>query len=240
MGQVLPDLEKIPARVNAPSVRPARRLLDGSYRSVNDILAAVQELDGVRRTENGSKKGRRAQLEVDLLRAALVFSSAGIDASMTRLVNDAGRNLIRVTGTGAQAQFREFLKQSIPNKSMDSGLRDVLLDLDIEDSVLAYYLSQKTKASFQGSSDLRKRVVTVLGLPADTLTQPDMDELDKFFDARNKIVHGMDFTKNFGKSTARHSREIGQVTKQCHSALNIAAKLINATVSALLKANPDD
>ena len=200
MGQVLRDLVKIPPRVKAPSVRQARRLLDGSYRSVDDILVTAQELERGRRAANGSTKGRRAQREVDLLRAALVFSSAGIDASMTRLVNDAGRVLIRASKTGAHAQFREFLKQEIPAKVVDSGLRGVLLEMEIDETILTYYLSQKTKASFQGSGDLKKRVVTVLGLPASTLSRSVVDDLDKFFTARNEIVHQMDFTESLGSS----------------------------------------
>lgn len=236
MGQVLRDLVSIPPNVIAPSVRQARRLLEGSYRSVDDILIAAQELEKVRRTGNGSTKGRRAQREVDLLRAALVFSSAGIDASMRRLVNDAGRVLIRASGTGAHAQYREFLKQAIPAKSVDSGLRDVLLDMEIEETILTYYLSQKTKASFQGSGDLKKRVVTVLGLPTSTLDQSIMDDLDEFFSARNEIVHQMDFTEGLGSSVARQSRDINDVVEQCNSALGVAAELVNATVSTLTKA----
>lgn len=236
MGRVLRDLVQIPQGVRAPSVRQARRLLDGSYRSVDDILVAAQELETIRRTGNGSTRGRRAQREVDLLRAALVFSSAGIDASMTRLVNDAGRALIRVSETGAHAQYREFLKQAIPAKSVDSGLRDVLLDMEIEETVLNYYLSQKTKASFQGSGDLKTRVVTVLGLPASTLNQSVVKELDEFFIARNEVVHQMDFTERSGRSIARQSRDLNEVMKQCNSALGVAAELVNATVSTLAKA----
>jgi len=178
-------------------------------------------------------KGRRAQREVDLLRAALVFSSAGIDASMTQLVNDAGRVLIRTSATGAHAQYREFLKQAVPAKSVDSGLRDVLLDMEIEESVLTYYLSQKTKASFQGSGDLKKRVVTVLGLSPSTLSQSVVDELDEFFTARNEIVHQMDFTEGLGNSVARKSRDLNEVMEQCSSALGAAAKLVNATATVL-------
>lgn len=234
MEQVLGDLVSIPPKTRAPSVRHARRLLDGSYRSVNDILAAAQELGKSRRAFNESAKGRRTQREVDLLRAAIVFSSAGMDACMKRLVNDSGRVLIRTPQTGAHQQYREFLKREIPAKWVDAGLRERLLKMDIEDSVLSYYLSTKTKASFQGSGDLQKRVVLVLGLPKTTLDQPAMDGLDKFFKARNEIVHEMDFTG--GNSTARRTRSANEVQEQCYSALNTAAELINATIATLSKA----
>lgn len=236
MGQVLRDLVSVPPKTIAPSVRQARRLLDGSHRSVDDILAASQELEKSRRASNDSAKGRRKQREVDLLRAALVFSSAGIDACMTRLVNDSGRVLIRSPKTGAHQQYREFLKQAIPANSVDAGLRDRLLDMDIEESVLTYYLSQKTKASFQGSGDLQKRVVLVLGLPKATLVQATIDGLDEFFKARNEIVHEMDFADSTGRSTARQPRGAIEVQEQCYSALNSAAELINATIATLSKA----
>jgi len=236
MGQVLPDLVSIPPNIRVPSVRQARRLLEGSYRSVDDILAASQELEASRRSSNASAKGRRRQREVDLLRAALVFSSSGIDACMTRLVNDSGRVLIRSPKTGAHQQYREFLKQAIPANSVDAGLRDRLLDMAIEESVLTYYLSRKTKASFQGSGDLEKRVVTVLGLPKTTLNQKTKDGLDEFFKARNEIVHEMDFADSTRNSTARRLRGASEVQEQCYSALNSAAELINATIATLLEA----
>lgn len=63
-----------------------------------------------------------------------------------------------------------------------------------------------------------------------------MDDLDKFFTARNEIVHQMDFTESLGSSVARQPRDINEVAEQCNSALNVAAKLINAAVSTLVKA----
>lgn len=236
MGQMLRDLVGVPPKTIAPSIRQARRLLDGSYRSVDDILAASQELERSRRASNHSAKGRREQREVDLLRAALVFSSAGIDACMRRLVNDSGRVLIRSPQSGAHQRYREYLKQAIPANSVESGLRDRLLDMDIEESVLAYYLSQKTKASFQGSGDLQKRVVAVLGLPTATLNQETIDGLDEFFKARNEIVHEMDFRDSASRSTGRRPRGASEVQEQCYSALNSAAEIINATIMTLSEA----
>ncbi len=128
------------------------------------------------------------------------------------------------------------LKWEIPTKWVDAGPRDRLLDMDIEDSVLSYYLSIKTKASFQGSGDLQNRIVLVLGLPETTRGQPAMDGLDRFFKARNEIVHEMDFTGSRDNSIARRARSANDVQEQCYSALNTAAESINTTIATLSEA----
>ena len=41
-----------------------------------------------------------SKVEVDVVRSAIVFTSAGLDATMKRLVNDVGRALVPRPGTG--------------------------------------------------------------------------------------------------------------------------------------------
>lgn len=233
MGNVLPELVSIPEGVRAPQVRQARRLLEGSYKSVDGLLEAVQELDKRRREGNGSAKGRKSERERDLLRAAIVFTSAGIDASMTRLVKEAGKSLILDKKEGAYGQYREFLKQEIPPNSIPSGLRDILIDEKLEESVVDYYLTEKTRASFQGSGDLDKRVRALLGLPKSVLDGDTKQELDSFFTSRNRIVHAMDYEDEGGKRTRRNHHDETEVQDQCFTVLNLAAQLINETAQVL-------
>lgn len=235
MGKVLEELVSIPARVQAPEVRPARRLLDGSYKSVDELLLAVKELDRHRRAQNEHSKGRKSERERDLLRAAIVFTSAGIDASMTRLVKEAGKSLILAKEEGAYGQYREFLKQEIPPNSIPRGLRDILIDERLEESVVDYYLTEKTRASFQGSSDLDKRVRALLGLPKSVLDGDTKQELDSFFTGRNRIVHAMDYKDEDGNRTGRNHHDETEVQHQCFTVLNLAAILINETVQLLRK-----
>lgn len=87
----LPELEK---GRKQPYVRQSYKVLERAHSSVEQLFAAAGALEAVRREANSSKKGRKARLEVDILRSAIVMTSAGLDASMKRLVNDVGRELI--------------------------------------------------------------------------------------------------------------------------------------------------
>lgn len=235
MGQVLAEIPGIPTGTRAPSVRGARRLLDGSYKSVDDLLNVAKTLSDQRRAANSSPRGRQSQNEVDLLRSAIVFASAGLDASMKRLVNDAGRVLVGHPATGARKQYEEFIKLELAQPKVADGFRDSLLKPDIVASLLTHYLSQKSKASFQGTSDLEARVVNLLGLPGKTLTKKRIGELDDFFIARNSIVHAMDYEIENSTTRARKTRALADVTTLSFTALATAADLINATATVLGK-----
>lgn len=87
----LPELEK---GRKQPYVRQSYKVLKCAHSSVEQLFAAAGALEAVRREAKGSKKGRKARLEVDILPSAIVMTSAGLDASMKRLVDDVGRELI--------------------------------------------------------------------------------------------------------------------------------------------------
>ena len=57
------------------------------------------------------RRGRKSKSEIDILRSAIVLTSAGLDASMKRLVTDVGRHLIMQNGTGARHEYEEQLKR---------------------------------------------------------------------------------------------------------------------------------
>ena len=102
-------LAKLPPapRVQAPPIRPAYRVLGRAHASVLGLLGAVQVLDDARRSSNTTAKGRMSKVEVDVVRSAIVFTSAGLDATMKRLVNDVGRALVPRPGTGARHQYEQ-------------------------------------------------------------------------------------------------------------------------------------
>lgn len=193
---------------------------------MSGLFQAAEIVDRDRRSANASRTGRRSQLEADVYRSALVMTSAGLDASMTRLVNDAGRVLILKDNPGASGQFKNFLMQAMNKQSVDQDFKDAVLAKTPRDSLISYYLAEKTKASFQGSGDLINRVRNTLGLSQRTITDSELQELDPFFTARNNIVHDMDLKDVKFQSTARWPRSHDIVSDDCSRVFEVAMLFI--------------
>ncbi|NKR69761.1 hypothetical protein GS536_17230 [Rhodococcus hoagii] len=167
-----------------------------------------------------------SKVEVDVLRSAIVLSSAGLDAAMKRLVNDVGRVLAAQEGTGARRQFEEYLKMQMTEPRPSDGFRSAVLSIDVADRLLSVYLADKTKASFQGSSDLKKRVRQTLGISNSAVPDASLTALDEFFRARNKIAHEMDLNAPDTESIARVHRKSDTVAEQCTQVFEVGAALI--------------
>jgi hypothetical protein len=128
-----------------------------THESVTGILEAF---DAVRVKAAASKEtlaGRLRRDQVDLLRAAMVFTSSGLDAVCHRLVRDAAPPLIE-RGGGAKAQFDAYLRDQLAQPRSPDGLLDAVISPNPRTALIDRYVSAKTSASFQGSADLRKRL----------------------------------------------------------------------------------
>jgi hypothetical protein len=217
-----------------PQIRPAHRLLRGAHRSVAGLLEAHQVLDEKRRSSNSSTKGRMAENELDVLRAAIIFTSSGLDASMRRLVTDVGRHLVGKAGTGARRQYEEFLKQELSKSNVAEGIRGAVREMDPTASLVDHYLAEKTRASFQGSDDLKRRVRNALGVSGSAISDSRLSSLDEFFRARNAIAHELDYTSSSAQSVARRHRNPDAVTEMCSNAFDVCGEMFVA-VGACLK-----
>lgn len=230
IGQLLPGP---PGRV--PTVRPSYRILGRAHASVTGLFAAVNVLDGKRRQGNESTKGRTSNVEIDVVRSAIILTSAGLDSSMKRLVNDVGRVLITRPGTGARHEFEEYLKRELAKPNIAPSFREAVLDIQVADRLLAHYLAERTRASFQGSSDLKVRVRQTLGIARADVGDEALTALDEFFVARNKIAHDMDLKDPASHSVAREHRDPGTIASQCDQVFRIAVSIIHGAAVACKK-----
>lgn len=222
-------------RGRVPEVRNAYRFLKGAHTSVAGLLDAVATLSTARRGANADARGRMREDEVNTLRSALVFTSSGLDASMTRLVWDAGEMLVSRQGTQARTMYELAIKQELAQPKLDEQLRDAIIHADPATEIRTHYLRSKTKASFQGSNDLKKRVRNVLGIPKSRIPDADLEALDQFFEARNRIVHSMDYADVVAsKRRTRVHRSSEEVTAMCDAAFGVAADLIRASADLIL------
>ncbi len=174
--------------------------------------------------------------EVDIVRAAIAFTSSGLDASMQRLVWDAGRYLIPRAGTGARAQYESFIRQElVSSDKVGADLIKAIIASDPREELITYYLRQRTKASYQGSGDLDTRVRGALGLPGAGLPPARFKALDPFFTVRNSVVHKMDYQDvEAARGRARHHRPVEDAAAMCDLAFAVASDLIHSAATVIV------
>ena len=230
-----PPLRDAP-KGRVPEIRNAYRYLRGAHASVSGLFDVVHTLAEAR-TADGDGRGRVPGEEVDLLRAAIVFTSSGLDASMKRLVNDAGRALIPIPGTGARREYELFLTRKLQEPGCEQRLMSALIDVDPAGALVKYYLSERSRASFQGSGDLEKRVRNCLGVAGSRVTSESLKDLDEFFSVRNSIVHSMDYV-DVESSTKykRSNRSVNDTATLCKKTFAVAADLIHAVADVVVAA----
>lgn len=228
-------LKSLPSapRTHAPQVRPAYRLLEGAHKSVKGLFDVATRLAEARRSANRENRGRLAQEEEDVLRAALVLTSSGLDASMKRLVNDVGRALIPRAGTSARLQYEQYLNSELTASPVSTGVHESVISTNPTEKLLSHYLAERTKASFQGSRDLKTRVRNTLGIPNLAVPDARVDALDDFFVARNRIVHDMDYQVASGDSMARNRRSSDATASTCADVFSLAVDFMRAAALLL-------
>ena len=224
-------------RGRVPEMRNGYKFLRAAHHSVSGLLDAVGVVSAQRRASNATTVGRLAGDEIDLLRAAIVFTSSGLDASMTRLVNDVARHLILLPRhTAARGQYEGWIKTQMGGV-VPEPLRTAVIAREPAEAVLRFYLAERTKASFQGSGDLIARVRNALGIPKNRVTDATLKSLDPFFEARNKIVHSMDFLDPENSAgSARKSRSADEVATLCDGVFTVACDLMHATAEVMVAA----
>lgn len=120
----------------------------------------------------------------------------------------------------------------MPQSSVVKDFRDAVVADEPGENLLAFYLAERTKSSYQGSKDLLARVKRVLGISNAAVDDHDVMQLDPFFWARNQIVHDMDLKDITTKSIARVHRDPETVARRCNVASDAAVLLIRGVAEA--------
>jgi hypothetical protein len=100
-----------PAKVHEHT-ETAQRFLASAYDSVEAVLYNLSLFRRFRRDEGQSLRGRLTENEEDLLRAAILFAGAGLDATLKQLIRDTLPHLL-VRNDQAQQKFRDYAAGAI-------------------------------------------------------------------------------------------------------------------------------
>jgi hypothetical protein len=174
-----------------------------------------------------------AENELDVLRAAIVFTSSGLDASMKRLVRDVGTHLVSKKGTAARGRYEAFLRDEIKDATNPGRIHAAMLHADPSSELVSYYIEIQVKASFQGSADLKRRVRDALGIGSGRIADSRLEQLDGFFVARNAIVHELDYTSPNTNQIGRRHRNPNEVAGICSEVFEVSAELVTVAAERL-------
>ena len=214
-----------------PQVRRARKYLEATHQSVSGLLDSFNVVHEKTVASRANAQGRLTRDELDLLRAALVFTSSGLDASCHTLVGECLRVLVDRQGSTAAKKFDLYLDEQSARATDE--FRAALKDPEPRAKFIDLYVEAKTRASYQGTEDLKARVKDLLGIPNKTIATKRIDSLSGFFVARNDIVHRLDYVDPRGTSVKRHHRSPNDVVAECDRVLAVIADLIRGAAEVV-------
>ncbi|MFJ1831656.1 hypothetical protein [Streptomyces sp. NPDC088178] len=214
-----------------PEVIPAWWKLRSTHSSVSGLFDTLHLVRRERSQQNKAEtRGRLHSDAQDLLRAAIVFTSAGVDASVQALIEHAVPVLITQPGT-PRDKYETFVEEQARAPKVEDGFLAALKSQDPRPELLSLYVLSKTKASFQGSGDLKTRAASSLGITNQQIHKGRFTSLDVFFTARNDVAHRLDMD-NVTRADAAPPRKLRaqeEVRSMCDEALLLVRDLIKET-----------
>lgn len=212
-------------------VTTAWRYLTATHQSVSGLFDALHVLRLKGQQVKEESRGKLSADQQDLLRAALVFTSGGLDACLTRLLRDTLPSLVATDGV-AEKQFKKWVGIRLDSKVV-GDVRLAVLDADPRARLVELYVKAISTPSLQATSDLRT-VRDALGLTDAQISDSLIDGLAPFFAARNEIAHELDLVDPVGPGTpSRRQRAMEAVRAQCDDVVTFVASIIRETVRAV-------
>jgi hypothetical protein len=199
--------------------------------NAHDAASSFLEIFGTIRTTRKAV-GMPTDEEQDLLRAMLVFASAGLDSMVKQLVRDV-LPLIVECDAGATEMFKEYIERRLGMEEKHSRkfLADVLGDRNPRQRLMEQLLSDLTSESLQ-STDQLLRVASYFNIPSRRITE-DPKSLKEVFAVRNEIGHEMDidFTQT---NRSRRPRAKDKMVAYTNELFRVAAAFLSEADSKIV------
>jgi hypothetical protein len=159
-------------------------------RSAHDAASSFLDTFG-RVRETRKAKGTPTDEEQDLLRAMLLFATAGLDSMVKQLITDALPRIID-KDAGATEMFKQYVERRLEkNDRLDRRfLADIIADPSPRKRMLDRLVVDLTSKSLQSTEQLLK-TAAFFNIPSDAVCDSPANLTD-IFNARNQITHEMD------------------------------------------------
>jgi len=236
----------MPAKIPAPKLK-SRKLEAARLIWQKAQASAVAFIKTFEEKRSGKTAGTSSDAEQDLLRAAVVFSGAGLDAVVKQLLRDAGEALLTpafLDSSDGKPLLREVsrrLRVSAPEEDADAPgegktrlLARAILSGSPRSVVCQDLIGAVTGDSLQSVEQL-SRVCGLFGLSRSECVQPREAELRSALGTRNEIVHEMDIDLGIA-NRKRRPRRRDEVTVHVRILLETAKRFLETADKRLGKA----
>jgi hypothetical protein len=175
-----------PAKPKSDLCEDAQFILCSAHDAASSFLDTFNKV----RTARGAK-GTPTDEEQDLLRAMLLFATAGLDSMVKQLVTDALPTVIE-KDIGATEMFKQHIERRLEkNERLDRKfLADIIADSNPRKRMLNGLVSELTSKSLQSRDQLLK-TAAFFNIPSNAICVAPSN-LTNIFAARNQIAHEMD------------------------------------------------
>ncbi len=175
-----------------------------------------------------SRTGTTTDQEQDMLRAMLVFASAGVDGMMKHIIRSSLPKLSE--DALAMGKLNQFVSRRIKakldkedSKEAAEFLAGIVTSKSTKAFLIADYISDLTAGSLQSSEELSKAIAALGFSEGDLIV--DRVKLKGIFDDRNKIVHELDV--DFSQpNRKRKSRKAEQMISNVNYLLDLGEKIL--------------
>jgi hypothetical protein len=232
-GQTVPSIETVPAKPQAAECLLAYQVLVYTHDTSQSLLDAFADIRKAR-----GAKGTPTDEEQDLLRAMLVFASAGLDSVAKQLIKDC---LLALVGASLEVRvaFQRFVEKRVSGRASDEGaaigvdarfIAAALLAPDTTEHLVDQLAADLTAGSLQSLEEL-KRVAIFLAADPKRIDSKS-EGLREAFHARNQIIHEMDIDFSM-KNRNRFSRTRDTMVKNTNALLDVTKDLLAAVDACL-------
>jgi len=212
----------------------SQRYLEGAHEAVEAVFDTLYKIRQLRKAEGGGIQGQLTNNENDQLRAAIVFSGAGLDATLKQMIRDTLPMLLEAGNEQAHKKFEDFAHERLGTGEIadTQAIARYLTSASPRERLIEDYIYELTGSSLQSSEEVQK-VAGALGVDDKDLRKK-IGELKPLFTARNEISHELDLQspEKPGDRT-RRSRPINQTKDICYSAFEVGQLIVNAVGAQL-------
>ena len=226
-------LSGYPAKPTATECAASYQVLQYTHDTTDSLLDAFQSLRKLR-----NAVGTPTDEEQDLLRAMLVFASAGLDAVAKQLIRDCLLPLVDKSETVREA-FQKYVEKRIRGRTDEAEgvsvfdpkfLATALLAKDATTHLVDVLAADLTAGSLQSVDEL-KRVAVFLAADPKAI-EGKRESLKDAFHARNQIIHEMDVDFTM-RNRNRFSRTKASMVKRTEALLRASSELLVAVDGCL-------
>lgn len=221
-------LKALPSGVGHDATDKSQRFLISAHEAVEGVFDTLYKIRGLRKAEGGGIQGQMTHNENDQLRAAIVFSGAGLDATLKQMIRDTLPLLLEAGNEQAHKKFEDFASGQLGTGEIADTriVARYLTSASPRERLIEDYIYELTGSSLQSKEEVQK-VAGALGVKDEELRKK-IDKLKPLFVARNEISHELDLQKpeKAGDRT-RRSRPINQTKAICNSGFEVGQLIVN-------------